>query len=260
MAPHADTLQFLSQLWQYDGSMVPLPTPSSLMREDLEGLKGYLVSEKTDGVRGILVVGIRLDDKNTPFVARVSRNGKVEDYGSLISFKDGDEVEMGSVLDGEWIHSSKCPRAFMVFDCIAAFGASVKEAPLTHRLMWADYVVRRLRSQIPIRVKTFHPPGPEATRLIRCVCEGRMSGVDGLVFSPTQEGMGVGRLHRYYKYKPLHMITIDLHWDAQHQVLLCENEEGEDMFIDEAIPASYHAKDFKTRSARIVRSYAAAPV
>ena len=237
--------------------MVPLPTPSSLMRDDFENIRSnhYLLSEKNDGIRALLVMGIRNDDTNSTFVARISRNGFVEDMQEHIDFTPGDEVEYGSVLDGEWMEEGGKAK-FIVFDCITAFGCSVKEVSLSQRLVWAQYVVDRLtynKEKLTLCVKTFLDPkrNEEACRTLLC-SEGKDGLSDGIIIAPENCGVGVGRQCDYYKYKPKEMISVDLYWHPVRKVLLCDGRDEGDVeyehggvFVEQAIPRiQWNSSDF----------------
>ena len=236
-----DSRKFLAQLWSWTPSnykrgphpMIPLPTPSSTMRRDLQYLsqEPYLVAEKNDGVRAVLILGIRLDADNSTISERILRNGDVKDVSCRFSFTAGDQIEQGSALDGEWIEDDAGAVEYVVFDCIAAFGFSVKDADLTQRLTWANYVVQHLTcsSGSTIRVKEFFNPSTDPAGAARCIqrAAGGSPRTDGLIFAPVRRPVGLGRQHRYFKFKPLNMITVDLAWDPAQRRLRCDGFRGD---------------------------------
>lgn len=228
--------------------MVPLPTPSSLVRNDFDRLRSnpYLVTEKNDGVRAVLLVGIE-NRTDRIILASVSRSGFVTDMRSKIYFNNGDTVEQGSILDGEWVDDT-----FIVFDCIAALGFSVRETNLSQRLLYAKSVVNHLQFDgVNIVVKTFYDPtSEEGQKFLRAPLK---SETDGIIVAPDYEGLiELGRQFHYYKFKPLEMITVDLYWDSERQVLLCDDRE----LVESALPGvQWDVADFKQFGSCLLECY-----
>ena len=265
-----DTRAFLAQLWKYKppdnkrgrAPMVPLPTPSSIMLHDEATIRSnrYLVAPKNDGVRALLVIGIRpVEQENKCFANFVYRNGHVEDVPQ-ISFVEGNEIEQGTVLDGElMVDPVSRARTFIVFDCVAVFGSGggVKELTLPQRLQWADLAVLRLQcpGNTKVVVKSFvdsktHPD------VARSMITDRLDACDGVILAPVHEHIGIGCQAKYFKYKPLDLITIDVLWDPVSATLQCTIEDGSLHQVEEILQdIRWDAHDFATYASNLVECY-----
>lgn len=222
--------------------MIPLPTPSSLMRSDFEHIRShqYLIAPKNDGVRALLL--IILKNGHETICVSIHRNGHVQDLSERITFPLHHNIEGGSILDGEWMTHPDGSEEFVVFDAIAALGLSMRTALFSLRLVMAHACVRVLTTPpgLKISVKKFIDPKEspdEARNLLMSVLDS--NGVDGLILAPMTDSIEAGRQHHYFKYKPLSVITIDLKWDPLMKVLTCDDRsDGGDaeLLVESAMP------------------------
>ena len=155
----------------------------------------YLVCEKTDGVRHLLV--------STPdgVVALVNRAFHVEPVKIRIP-KD-------TLLDGELVKAKTGTKMiFMVYDAVRVKGENLTRAPLDQRLEKARAVLKGIiktaGAPFEVRVKTMWPLGTPFPDLNSFEYE-----TDGLVFTPVEEPIRMGTHETMFKWKPRERITID---------------------------------------------------
>lgn len=224
-----DAVDLLCQLWGVKprgrGWVVPLPTPSSLMRSDLASLRRreYLVAVKHDGVRAVLVLG--WSKSSGRYAALVHRHGRARRVGVW----SGDPMAYaGTALDGELLHGDGGAEGFRVFDAVAVNGRAVGSLPLSQRLEHARRAVASLesggRGALAVEVKSFVPSseaGPLLERALSGASGAPPEKSDGVVLAPENESVGVGRQVNYFKVKPVSEITVDLAWDPGEGLLRC---------------------------------------
>jgi len=230
-----DSRLFARQLWMLPTDsrhvILPLPTPSSIMRCDLELLSRmpYLVSFKSDGVRSILLFGF-VPGSGDRYAVYIARNGRVSAAppGLQVSSEDDDDpMFQGTLLDGEIMENGD----FVVFDLVAVDGESCLTQSLSKRLELAQKVVERIGSS-SIRVKVF-VPATEAEKLFENFDKNCPTDVDGIVLAPENDSVGLGRLVRYFKLKAPSQNTIDLLWRPKEALLQCGAPGNE--LVEEAI-------------------------
>jgi len=195
--------EFIQQAWESsDGERFPGPQPVSIERRHFPEFKkrAYVVCEKTDGVRHLLV-SLELDGKRAAFL--VNRAFETVTVSTMIP--------RGTILDGELV-SIKGPVAsrpvFLIHDAVCVKGTDVRREPLTKRLDAArallKSVVRSVKDPFEIRVKHMTTwPGPLPN------LETLPWETDGLVFTPVDEPVRSGTHETLFKWKPRDRITID---------------------------------------------------
>lgn len=189
--------EFIRRSWgSNDPERFPGPQPVSIERRHFCLLKHqpYLVCEKTDGVRHLLV--------STPegTVALVNRAFNIEPVKIRIP-KD-------TLLDGELVKARNGKMLFMVYDAVRVKGEDLMKVPLDQRLEKARSVVKTIikTAQAPfeVRVKTMWSLGSLIPNLNSFEYE-----TDGLVFTPVNEPIRMGTHETMFKWKPRDRITID---------------------------------------------------
>lgn len=191
--------RFIQDSWgSSDVNRFPGPQPVSIERRHFCLLKRqpYLVCEKTDGVRHLLV--------STPegTVALVNRAFHVEQVKIRIP-KD-------TLLDGELVKAKSGKVLFMVYDAVRVKGEDLMRAPLDQRLEKARAVMKGIiktaSAPFEVRVKTM-------TDLKDFKSFPDLNSfeyeTDGLVFTPVQEPIRMGTHETMFKWKPRERITID---------------------------------------------------
>ena len=185
----------LQKYWKTeDPTRFPGPQPVSIERRHFPLLlkQPYLVCEKTDGVRHLL---LSCDDG----VFIMNRAFKTEQVKI--------RVPKDTLLDGELVTAKNGKVLFMVYDAVVVKGDDLKEAPLTARLDAARKVLKSI-------IKTAGAPFE-----IRVKNRSALSSLpdldsfeyetDGLVFTPVNEPIRTGTHETMFKWKPRDRITID---------------------------------------------------
>ena len=190
-------LEFIQTAWQGAAAgRFPGPQPVSIERRHFCLLKRqpYLVSEKTDGVRHLLVSTVE------GLVAIVNRAFLVEPVKI--------RVPKDTLLDGELVKTRAGKMLFVVYDAVRVKGENLMHAPLTERLEKARGVLKGIiktaGAPFEIRVKTMWTLGSPIPDLNSFEYE-----TDGLVFTPINEPIRMGTHETMFKWKPRERITID---------------------------------------------------
>lgn len=132
-ALYGDVKKQIAKLWGIAARLThhPAPNPVSLTRECFKLLSSneYVVSEKTDGVRYLLLIS-QFSDGKRPFAVLVDRAFKMYQ----IQICAPAYIYKGSLFDGElvWDNESGFMK-FLIFDVVAFAGKSVKSYHLMQR-------------------------------------------------------------------------------------------------------------------------------
>jgi len=182
---------YIHEVWEStEKHWFPGPQPISIERMHFALLKQqpYVVCEKTDGVRHMLVC-LEIDGRK--MCGLVDRSFKVT-WTTLTVPRD-------TVLDGELMDN-----VYYVYDAIRIKGEDVRGLPLTERLSKATSMVKMILRQpkLQVKVKSMIPLNQVAT--IRLSEKS-----DGLIFTPVNEPIRMGTHETLFKWKPRHLITID---------------------------------------------------
>jgi len=132
------TKEIISKAWGFNKTIQynPAPNPVSLERKHLGYLKSnianYVVAEKSDGVRYLLVIG---NYERKAFAVMVNR--RMQMYEVPI-YAHPDYFESGSVFDGELViettpHLQQTRQMFLVFDACMVKGETFIEYPFLNR-------------------------------------------------------------------------------------------------------------------------------
>ena len=197
---------FIHAAWESkDRSWFPGPQPISIERRHFKVLTSqpYVVCEKTDGVRHMLVCFEAPDGKK--ICALVDRAFHVT-YTTLTVPRD-------TVLDGELLGS-----VFYVYDAVRIKGEDLRARPLTERLDKARAVVKVILKQpkLQVKVKTMIPLKDIATLKLS-------EHTDGIVFTPMNEPIRLGTHETLFKWKPRRLNTVDFLVQGKN---LCIQERG----------------------------------
>lgn len=189
-------LAFIHASWEgADGVRFPGPQPVSIERRHFPLLKRqpYVVCEKTDGVRHLLV--------STPdgTVAIVNRAFNIE----MVKIR----IPKDTLLDGELVKAKNGRMLFMVYDAVRVKGENIQRLPLGQRLDRARAAVRTViktaSAAFEVRVKTMWSLG-ELPPL-----DSFEYDTDGIVLTPVNEPIRIGTHETMFKWKPRERITID---------------------------------------------------
>jgi mRNA capping enzyme, catalytic domain/mRNA capping enzyme, C-terminal domain len=189
---------FVARVWDSaDRDRFPGPQPVSIERRHFPLLKRqpYLVCEKTDGVRHLLVSfegGVFL--VNRAFHAEPVKI----------------RVPKDTLLDGELVQFKNKKWGFMVHDAVMAKGENLTKLPLTARLDKARAVIKGIikTAQAPFEIKVKNMIPLESIKTFPAL-DSFDYETDGLVFTPIEEPIRVGTHETMFKWKPRERITID---------------------------------------------------
>jgi hypothetical protein len=194
----------------------PGPQPVAVEKKDFEVLKKkkYVVCEKTDGERGILIL-INIDNKPMCFI--IKRNNDI--LFLQLSFKK--EVFEGSIFDGEIIKTNKGDWNYLIHDCMVYNSSNFKE--LSHPLRYAailDLITKRYVNKetdvFNIKTKIFYnyfpneSNNPGVSKTWKHISKTTENKIDGLIFTPVDEPITFGRQYSLLKWKEKNDNTIDL--------------------------------------------------
>jgi hypothetical protein len=178
------------------GPNFPGPQPVSIERKHFAALgqQPYVVCEKTDGVRHLLVSDA---DKK---VALVNRAFEVTHVAL--------NLPRGTILDGDLVTCRDGRPLFVIHDAVLVRDENVTQMTLTARLDKARAVIRSI-------VRTPKSPfGLAVKNMVRLEDFGSFPTefpyeTDGLVFTPVEEPVRTGTHETMFKWKPRDRITID---------------------------------------------------
>jgi hypothetical protein len=178
------------------------PQPVSIEHRHFPVLKGaeYLVCEKTDGERYMMVACMFEGKKKCVFVNRAFNMFEVP-----INLKKS--VYDGTILDGELYEDT-----LMVYDAVWVNGESVWNLNLMKRLDAARSVMKSViymkSDQYRLKCKTFHQMR-EFGKFMDVYLPTVQQKIDGLVFTPVNEPVRIGTHETMFKWKPQEKNTVD---------------------------------------------------
>jgi hypothetical protein len=182
----------------------PGAQPVTIEKKDLPLKEKYMVCEKSDGERAILLL---LHINNKPMCFMINR--KNEFYFMDFSFKK--EVFEGSIFDGEIIKTKRGVWNFLIHDCMAYNGVSFLNK--NHRMRYAcgiDFIVKRYNFKdtdcVCIKTKLFYDYGPEITKTWEHIKKTTENKLDGLILTPIYRPVVFGRDNFLLKWKEAHTI------------------------------------------------------
>jgi len=184
----------------------PGAQPVAVEKKNLPLKEKYMICEKSDGERAILIL-IYINKKPMCFMI----NRKNEFYFTDFSFKK--EVYEGSIFDGEIIKTKSGTWNYLIHDCMCYNGTSFLE--INHRLRYAcgiDLIVKRYNPKPTdccfIKTKLFYDYGPEITKTWEHIKKTTENQIDGLILTPVDHPIVFGRDNCLLKWKETN--TIDL--------------------------------------------------
>lgn len=242
------TKELISRTWglsQPISNYNPSPNPISLERKHMQLLKNrvqdYVVAEKSDGVRYLLILGRDRFNQHTPFSVMVNR--RLQIYQIPVDAKP--EYYEGSVFDGELVietvtHMNHTRQIFLVFDAYLTKNSSLIHNPFLDRYKECNRVFNLNGKDIlDDDIKKWESIAREEAKADKIVCLGNHKAMmfrpkpavdlvnlgslwrsisrllhpsDGLILTPKPTKVLSGTHDTMFKWKQNH--TIDLLVDA----------------------------------------------
>jgi hypothetical protein len=197
------TLDTLRTAWGSGASeYFPGPQPVSIERKHFRHFKKqYVVCEKSDGVRHVLMAFMFQENKMCVMINRALDV-------TLVPLSLPRDAYKGTILDGELIDG----KLFLVYDAVFVAGVSVGSKDLITRLVSAGPIVsgilKLVTNPVTVRMKTFFnmKDFEEFQTKYLPTLEYK---TDGLIFTPVDEPVRTGTHETLFKWKPRYQNTID---------------------------------------------------
>lgn len=216
--------QYIQQSWESDDlERFPGPQPVSIERRHFRLLKKqpYMVCEKTDGIRYMLVCFTSSDGNK---ICAIADRAFKAYYLSVT-------IPRQTVLDGELVETKDGKMLYIVYDAVKVNGNDVRHEVLFDRLEAASKIIRTIiksvKNPIEIRIKKMLPL--EAISALPAL-DSFPYETDGIVLTPVLEPVRIGTHETMFKWKPRQHITIDFSLQNWHPVNgweLCVQDKGQ---------------------------------
>ena len=196
-------INFMESAWGTVGKNIfPGSQPVSIEYRHFNILKSnqYVVCEKTDGVRFMMLVFLYNNKKQCVFINRA-----LDMYTCPLNFKT--DVYKGSILEGEMYGD-----VFMIYDILLSCGETVSNCDFLTRLKSIEKIKKMLTclkyDPIKLKIKTFHIMN-EYRQFLEEYLPTVTETIDGLIFTPVNDTVKKGTHETMFKWKPRDKNTID---------------------------------------------------
>ena len=225
----------------------PSPNPVSVKRADLSIMQRnpYMVAEKTDGVRQLMIIS-RYSD-HSPYCVLIDRGGKVYE----VTMRAPIEAFEDSMFDCEIIRSENHEWCLYVFDTIQYAGVSLlpcnfmKRYELTHQLFhpgtnnsvityYADTAKKKFTSTLHVHAKTMYP-----FHLFQTCAQVKSTlkhASDGYIFTPINVPIMIGKHTGLFKFKHAPTVDIIIINDDDNVTMMCNTVDGRLVRMEELLP------------------------
>jgi hypothetical protein len=187
---------FIHEVWKSrDRDTFPGSHPVSIERKHIPLLKnGYVVCEKTDGTRFMMVCFVHDGKKVALFV-----NRNMDMYQISLC------VPRNTILDGELVKTHGGEMYYMIFDGNMVNGVDIQSMNYIDRLKAIEPATNGPSTGIRVKNKTVWPLSAiDHIETIHHPYE-----TDGYVFTPVNEPVRMETHETMFKWKPLNRITVD---------------------------------------------------
>lgn len=207
---HSEIIRIMRELAMDDHKTprLPGPNPVSIERKDFEKLrtKEYVIAEKTDGVRFVMMfarlfgfkVCVIIDRSMTAFLVPLKAIPRV--------------LFQGSIFDGELTVDKSGRECFILFDAVIVSGVTVSHINLEGRLIamrrgFKDFKIAP-QDPIELRLKAWTELR-DANARKKIEDSQRIYHTDGVVLVPKEDQVVYGRNFDMFKMKPHGTHTVD---------------------------------------------------
>lgn len=197
------TLDFMEHYWGTKGKGIfPGSQPISIEYRHFDTLKSnpYVVCEKTDGVRFMMLAFMFDNKKKTIFVNRA-----LEMFDCPLNFRK--LVYDGTIVEGEMYGDT-----FMMYDMLMSCGKVIGDQDFLTRLDHMEKFKKMLMSlkydPVKLALKTFHLMSDFEEFMDKYLPTVQQE-IDGLIFTPINDTVKTGTHETMFKWKPRDKNTID---------------------------------------------------
>jgi hypothetical protein len=188
---------------------LPGPNPVSIERKDFEKLKTkkYVIAEKTDGVRFIMMFTRLFGFKVCTIIDR-----SMSSY--LVPLKAIPRVLFqGTLLDGELTVDKHGRKCFILFDAVVVSGVTVSQLDLGSRLVAMRRGLKDFKMHpadpVELRMKAWTELGDVNSAKSKIAEASNVYHTDGVVLVPKDDPVVYGRNFDFFKMKPQGTHTVD---------------------------------------------------
>jgi hypothetical protein len=185
------------------------PNPVSLERKDFEKLKtkGYVIAEKTDGVRFIMMFTRLFGFKVCTIIDR-----SMAAY--LVPLKAIPRVLFqGTIFDGELTVDKHGRKCFILFDAVVVSGVTVSQLDLGSRLVAMRRGLKDFKLHpsdlVELRMKAWTELSDVNAAKTKIAEASNIYHTDGVVLVPKEDPVFYGRNFDFFKLKPQGTHTVD---------------------------------------------------
>lgn len=197
------TLDFMEHHWNTKGKGIfPGSQPISIEYRHFDILKSspYVVCEKTDGVRFMMLAFMFDNKKKTIFMNRA-----LEMFDCPLNFRK--LVYDGTIVEGEMYGDT-----FMMYDMLMSCGKIIGDQDFLTRLDHMEKFKKMLMSlkydPVKLALKTFHLMSDFEEFMDKYLPTVQQE-IDGLIFTPINDTVKTGTHETMFKWKPRDKNTID---------------------------------------------------
>ena len=188
---------------------LPGPNPVSIERKDFEKLKtkGYVIAEKTDGVRFIMMFTRLFGFKVCTIIDR-----SMAAY--LVPLKAIPRVLFqGTIFDGELTVDKHGRKCFILFDAVVVSGVTVSQLDLGARLVamrrgLKDFKVHS-NDPLELRLKSWSELSDVNAAKAKIAEASNIYHTDGVILVSKEDPVFYGRNFDFFKLKPRGTHTVD---------------------------------------------------
>ena len=188
---------------------LPGPNPVSIERKDFEKLKtkGYVIAEKTDGVRFIMMFTRLFGFKVCTIIDR-----SMSSY--LVPLKAIPRVLFqGTIFDGELTVDKHGRKCFILFDAVVVSGVTVSQLDLGARLVAMRRGLKNFKMHpqdpVELRLKAWSELSDVSAAKAKIAEASNIYHTDGVVLVPKDDPVVYGRNFDFFKMKPHGTHTVD---------------------------------------------------
>lgn len=190
---------------------LPGPNPVSIERKDLEKLKtkGYMIAEKTDGVRFIMMFTRFFGFKVCAIIDRSMAAYLFPlQYIPRVLFQ-------GTIFDGELTVDKQGRKCFILFDAVVVSGVTVSQLDLGSRLVAMRRGLKDFKMHptdpAELRMKAWSELSDVNAAKTKIAEAHKVYHTDGVVLVPKDDPVVYGRNLDFFKMKPQGTHTVDFY-------------------------------------------------